>query len=213
MVCEVLFEDKKVGEIVWETDAYGVRITLNCAIPCDPLILLRCYGETPNGAFLIGLPEPRHGRLTLTRRIYRESLKEAGCLDNPPALFYLSDGASPPPRRISEPDSDVTCETEPLHSENPSQPEHIESTTEPVPSNAVPQPCPDDGGRVRTGDSLIDKLLDEGKIQSNIKDGEIELRCAFTPSEPFALAPIFALCIVENDEAVLRWKPKDLPLV
>ncbi len=182
MVAEVIFGREKVGDIVWETDAYGVRITLDCTIPCDPLILLRCYGTTPNGPFLIGLPEPRHGRLKLTRKLSRETLKEAGCLETPPSAFYLSDSSTPPP------------EPKPVISRYKVE----ENITGSQPRTQKEKP-------VHTGDELLDTLLESGMIQVQEDNGIVELSCAFTATEPFALAPVFALCTVRDAKAVLRW--------
>ncbi len=189
MVAEVIFGREKVGDIVWEADAYGVRITLDCTIPCDPLILLRCYGTTSKGPFLIGLPEPRHGRLKLTRRLSRETLKEAGCLDTPPSAFYLSDGSAPLPET-------GTAMAEPEAGKDEDTDEGV--ITEPAP--VLPKEKP-----VRTGDELIDRLLESGMIEAKEDGGTVELRCTFTAAEPFALAPVFALCTVQGEKAVLRW--------
>lgn len=93
MVAEVWYEERVVGEIRWTPDAYGVQITLTCAIPCDPLVLLRCYGETDGKDLLIGLPEPQDGKLQLRRHLSKETLKAAGCLEEPPVEFYLSERA------------------------------------------------------------------------------------------------------------------------
>ncbi len=183
MLAEVLFGKVKVGELNWEKNAYGVTVSLDCSIPCDPLILLRCYGKTKNGPFLIGLPEPRHGRLALTRKLSRETLKEAGCLDEPPSGFYLSDSSSPP----AGPENN-TGAAEEIKPEAPPSPERSEK--------AKP---------IHTGDELLDKLLEAGDVQGKEGDGKIELRCPFNHDEPFALAHIFALCEVKNGEAILKW--------
>ncbi len=186
MVAEVIFGHEKAGDIVWEADAYGVRITLDCTIPCDPLILLRCYGTTPNGPFLIGLPEPRHGRLKLTRRLSRETLKEAGCLDAPPSTFYLSDGSTPPP------------EPKPVTAGSEAVDEAVETVTEPKPLTQKEKP-------VRTGDELLDMLLGSGMVQAKEDGNTVEISCTFTATEPFVLAPVFALCTVRDGKAILRW--------
>ncbi len=189
MVAEVIFGREKVGDIVWEADAYGVRITLDCTIPCDPLILLRCYGTTPNGPFLIGLPEPRHGRLKLTRKLSRETLKEAGCLDTPPSAFYLADSSTPPP------------EPKPVFAE----PEAGKNKGEETITESQPFPKQKEKP-VHTGDELLDMLLESGTVQAKEDDGTVELSCTFSATEPFALAPVFALCTVRDAKAVLRWQ-------
>ena len=62
---------------------------------------------------------------------------------------------------------------------------------------------------VRTGDTVLDSLLDSGAVQAE-SDGEaVVLRCVFASDQPFALAPAFVLCTVENGWAVLRWTKKD----
>ena len=61
----------------------------------------------------------------------------------------------------------------------------------PVPPAAEPAVPADDPSPVpRTGDTLV-------------------LRCACAPDRPFALAPAFVLCTVENGLATLRWTKKD----
>lgn len=92
MQAEVRFQNAAVGKIEWTPDAYGAAVKLDCDMPCEPLRLLRCYGETDGAPLLIGLPEPQNGRLVLARRLSRETLKEAGCLNAAPHSFFLSDG-------------------------------------------------------------------------------------------------------------------------
>lgn len=93
MDAEVLYKESAVGRIQWMPDAYGVQIALTCTIPCDPQVMLRCYGETEGQPLLIGLPEPQEGKLQLRRHLSKETLKAAGCLEKPPTVFYLSERA------------------------------------------------------------------------------------------------------------------------
>lgn len=93
MDAEVLYKESAVGRIEWMPDAYGVQIALTCTIPCDPMVMLRCYGETEGQPLLIGLPEPEEGKLQLRRHLSKETLKAAGCLEKPPTVFYLSERA------------------------------------------------------------------------------------------------------------------------
>ena len=68
MQAEVRFRGSAVGRLEWLPDAYGVRIDLDCAIPCD--LLLRCYAAADGARpLLVGLPEPVGGRLRLTRNL------------------------------------------------------------------------------------------------------------------------------------------------
>ena len=91
MQAEVRFRGSAVGRLEWLPDAYGVRIDLDCAIPCD--LLLRCYAAADGARpLLVGLPEPVGGRLRLTRHLSRETLKTAGYANQQPSDFYLSAG-------------------------------------------------------------------------------------------------------------------------
>lgn len=90
------------GETEVRDEGAAVRFRVRCRPPCEPTRLLRCYGEAEPADLLIGVLEPQNGRLTLERRISRESLRQAG-VQELPTRFYLSDGgareksASPPP--------------------------------------------------------------------------------------------------------------------
>ncbi len=179
---DVLFGEKITGWLEWIPDAFGVNVTLESDIPCDPLILLRCYAETDNGPLLAGLPEPRHGKLHLERHISKETLKEAGCLDAPPRLFYLSDGPSAPPKPKAD-----TSET--------SVPPAAKQET---PVSKKPEKP------VRTGDELLDKLLEKGELKGKTYEDCIELSCPFAPDKPFLLAHMFVLCNVENGVATVK---------
>ena len=74
----------------------------------------------------------------------------------------------------------------------------------PPPKTEAPAPAPP-----RTGDTVLDSLLAQGGICARQEGDTTVLRCAFAPDRPFALAPAFVLCAVENGEAVLRWTKKD----
>lgn len=176
MRAEVYFAGQPVGTLSWTPDAYGVQIELDCACPADAPALLRCYGETGGAPLLIGLPEPVDGRLRLARRLSRETLRAAGCIQAPPQRFYLSDS----------PQRDRPAAQQP---EAPAQ----DNTKHPV----------------RTGDAVLDSLLDSGAVQSEQNGEAVVLRCVFASDQPFALAPAFVLCTVENGWAVLRWTKKD----
>lgn len=215
---DVQYMGQPIGTILWETDGYGVQVSLDCAIPGDPLLLLRCYGQTQTTPFLIGLPEPLHGRLQLKRRLSRETLKEAGCLETPPTAFYLSENGAPPeiiseppkqpepssvsterpkvisePREQSEPPSDSTEQPEVI-SKSPEQSEQPEVSDYTLSETPL---C--------TGDDILDELLQCGDVISAVCGETIILRCPFVPDQPFALAPAFVLCAVRGREAILRW--------
>lgn len=190
MRTEVEYAGRPVGWIEWEPDAFGVQILLDCEIPDDSRALLRCYGRTDKKRLLVGLPEPLAGRLRLSRHLSRETLKAAGCTENPPEAFYLSETAQPP--------------------QSPTQ----EKIAEPVeivrtPSGLDPAKKFCEPAAVRTGDEVLDALLASGEIAAERVGDAVELRCPFLPSEPFALAPGFVLCRVENGRAVLRYEKRD----
>lgn len=166
--------EQEAGFLEWTPDAYGVQISLDCALPAEPQKLVRCYGQTEGEPLLIGLPEPVNGRLRLSRHLSRETLKGAGCLYAPPMKFYLSDGTVHP-LRASEPEQAAD-----------------------EPEVPVPQ-------RFRTGDEVLDVLLQADGVQVEQTAAGVVLRCPFACDAPFALAPVFTLCEVEDGSAVLQW--------
>ena len=86
-----------------------------------------------------------------------------------------------------------------------SQPPAAQPEEQPVLESAQAQEEP----HVRTGDEVLDRLLDSGTVQGEDEGASVLLRCAFAPDQPFALAPAFVLCTVENGHAALRWTKKD----
>lgn len=60
----------------------------------------------------------------------------------------------------------------------------------------------------QTGDPLLDSLLSDDALGITYKQNAntIVFTCAFAADKPFALAPLFGLCTVEDGKAVLRWK-------
>lgn len=185
MWAEVNYQDRAVGTLEWKADTYGVQVELDCEMPCGPLTLLRCYGQTDGAPLLIGLPEPKGGRLRLTRHLSRETLKSAGCLHNPPYAFYLSENGNIAEREEQQEGSDNDL----------------------VPEASAEQTAPE--ARLSTGDLVLDSLLEQGGIAQTAEQGGIELRCAFMPDKPFPLAPAFVLCTVQDGQAVLHWTKKD----
>ena len=85
------------------------------------------------------------------------------------------------------------------------QPPAAQPEEQPVLESAQAQEEP----HVRTGDEVLDRLLDSGTVQGEDEGASVLLRCAFAPDQPFALAPAFVLCTVENGHAALRWTKKD----
>ncbi len=85
------------------------------------------------------------------------------------------------------------------------QPPAAQPEEQPVLESAQAQEEP----HVRTGDEVLDSLLDSGAVQGEDEGASVMLRCAFAPDQPFALAPAFVLCTVENGHAALRWTKKD----
>lgn len=183
MRAAINYVGESAGWLLWEPDAYGVQIEVDCAMPSDAP-LLRCYGETDGEPLLVGLPAPENGRLRLRRHLSKEALKSAGCMDNPPKAFYLAEH----PQQKSD---TLTREERPSQEDAPPQ----------VSDNAKPP--------LQTGDAVLDALLDGGEVHAERRKEGLRLHCPFASDRPFALAPAFVLCRVEGDEAVLDWTKKD----
>ena len=58
----------------------------------------------------------------------------------------------------------------------------------------------------RTGDAVLDALIEAGAVSAVRTENGVCLSCPFSPHEPFALAPAFVLCRAEQGRAVLDWK-------
>lgn len=183
MRAAINYAGELAGWLLWEPDAYGVQIEVDCAMPSDAP-LLRCYGETDGEPLLVGLPAPETGRLRLRRHLSKETLKAAGCMDDPPKAFYLAEH----PQQKSD---TLTREERPSQEDAPPQ----------VSDNAKPS--------LQTGDAVLDALLDGGEVHAERRPEGLRLHCSFASDRPFALAPAFVLCRVEGDEAVLDWTKKD----
>lgn len=182
MQAEVFYAGEPVGTLTWAPDAYGVWVRLDCACPDSGDSLLRCYAGTGKQAMRIGLPEPQNGRLRLERRLTRETLRAAGYADTPPTRFYLA----------VQPEADAQGQ------------------------DSAQQAGESDGRTIQrsepalqTGDEVLDALLSDGEVQTGRDGDTLVLQCAFAPDRPFALAPAFVLCTVENGRAMLRWTKKD----
>ena len=182
MQAEVFYAGEPVGTLTWTPDAYGVQVRLDCICPDSGDSLLRCYAGTGERAMRIGLPEPQNGRLRLERRLTREMLREAGYADMPPARFYLA----------VQPEADAP--------EQDSTQQAGESD-----GRTIQRPKP----VLQTGDEVLDALISDGEVEAGRDGDALVLQCAFAPDQPFALAPAFVLCTVENGRAVLRWTKKD----
>lgn len=181
MRATVIYAGESAGWILWEPDAYGVQIEVNCAMPPDAP-LLRCYGETGGEPLLVGLPAPENGRLCLRRHLSKETIKAAGCMNDPPRAFYLAEHPC---------QKDAAVREKTLQDDMPPQ----------VVDNANPP--------LQTGDAVLDTLLDSGNVHVEPGQLSLRLRCPFASDQPFALAPAFVLCRVEGDEAILDWTKKD----
>ncbi len=184
MRATVDYAGKTVGWLLWTPDAYGVQVEIDCDVP-PGAPLLRCYGEMSGAPLRIGLPAPENGRLRLQRHLSKETLKAAGCVDGPPTIFYLAEH----PRQPDKPRSD----TEVLRKQPQSTP------SSPASKPRLP----------RTGDAVLDALLEDGGVRAERIPEGVRLRCPFASDRPFALAPAFVLCRVEGDEAILDWTKKD----
>ena len=178
MQTDVFYQDRPVGALQWTTDAFGARVTLNCAIPDSGSDILRCYAGRGTHTLRIGLPEPIGGRLRLERHLSRETLRAAGYLKKPPEYFYLA---------VYPEGQGALLTGEPAESRRSN------------PALDGPQ----------TGDAVLDALLANSEVQAEAAGDTIVLRCCFSSDKPFALAPAFVLCTVENGCAVLRWTKKD----
>lgn len=183
MRAAVIYAGEQTGWLLWEPDAYGVQVEVDCAMPPDAP-LLRCYGENDGEPLLIGLPAPENGRLRLRRHLSKETLKAAGYLDAPPKAFYLAEH----PRQKHDA---VTKQERCAQDDAPSQ---VSDSTE---------------SSLQTGDAVLDALLNGGEVRAERSQEGLRLRCSFASDRPFALAPAFVLCRVEGDEAVLDWTKKD----
>lgn len=179
----VNYAGEPAGWLIWEPDAYGVQIEVDCAMPPDAP-LLRCYGETKGVPLLVGLPAPENGRLHLRRHLSKETLKAAGCIEAPPKAFYLAE-------HPHQKNAAVTKKEQPSQDDAPPQ----------VPDDTKPS--------LRTGDAVLDALLDGGEVHAERSPEGLRLHCPFASDRSFALAPAFVLCRVEGDEAVLDWTKKD----
>lgn len=177
----VNYAGEPAGWLIWEPDAYGVQIEVDCAMPLDAP-LLRCYGETDGEPLLIGLPAPENGRLHLRRHLSKETLKAAGCVSEPPKAFYLAEHPH---------QKDAAATEQPLQDDVPTQ----------TSDNAKPP--------LQTGDAVLDALLDSGEVRAERRQEGLRLHCPFASDRSFALAPAFVLCRVEGDEAILDWTKKD----
>ena len=186
MQAEVYYAGEPVGTLEWTPDAYGVQVHLDCACPDSTGALLRCSAAGGTQMLRGGLPDPVDGRLRLTQHLSRETLRAAGYAQAMPTRFYLA----------------VRPE-----GEKPKPPAGEQMSVPPAAEPAVPA---DDPSPVpRTGDAVLDALLDSGAVQAAPDGDTLVLRCACAPDRPFALAPAFVLCTVENGLATLRWTKKD----
>ena len=153
MQAEVRFRGSAVGRLEWLPDAYGVRIDLDCAIPCD--LLLRCYAAADGARpLLVGLPEPVGGRLRLTRHLSRETLKTAGYANQQPSDFYLSAGEEEEVGRQSVSQQDAS-------------------------EQAPPPDARQTERQLWTGDVVLDSLVERGELKAEAAEGTLCLRCPF----------------------------------
>ncbi|MDO5142789.1 MAG: hypothetical protein Q4D31_07195 [Eubacteriales bacterium] len=86
--------------------------------------------------------------------------------------------------------------------------ERPEPTQTPVPARPdrpVQAPAPP----LRTGDQILDALLDNGAVHVAPAGDALLLSCTFAPDAPFALAPACVRCTVAGGRATLRWTKQD----
>lgn len=94
-------------------------------------------------------------------------------------------------------------------------PERVYLAEKPLPRTEPPEP--QSAPRVepprieppRTGDAVLDALIEAGAVSAERTENGVCLSCPFSPHEPFALAPAFVLCRAERGRAVLDWKTED----
>lgn len=194
------------GEVTTATESGAVRFRVDCRPPCEPTRLLRCYGTGGERDLLIGVVEPKNGRLTLERRISRETLRQAG-FDAPPEEFYLSDGGerekSAPAEAVQAPD-EVLIEAEnaegsPEMTENDGKSGEIAENDGECEREIPREP-------LKTGDTLLDAAIAGGAVRAKNMTEGVRLSCPFSPGQAFPLAFAAVLCRVEGDTAVLDWK-------
>lgn len=90
------------GETEVRDEGTAVWFRVRCRPPCETTRLLRCYGEAEPEDLLIGVLEPKDGRLVLERRLSRETLRQAR-VQEVPVRFYLSDGGAREREQDAEP--------------------------------------------------------------------------------------------------------------
>jgi len=58
---------------------------------------------------------------------------------------------------------------------------------------------------LHTGDSILDELIEQRRVTAAQEQDTFVLTCPFASDLPFALAPAFVLCEVQNGQAILRY--------
>ena len=86
--------------------------------------------------------------------------------------------------------------------------ERQEQTPRVEPEKRAPRTEPPRIEPPRTGDAVLDALIEAGAVSAERTEDGIYLSCPFSSHEPFALAPAFVLCRAEQGRAVLDWKTK-----
>ena len=84
--------------------------------------------------------------------------------------------------------------------------ERQEQTPRVEPEKRAPRTEPPCIEPPRTGDAVLDALIEAGAVSAVRTENGVCLSCPFSPHEPFALAPAFVLCRAEQGRAVLDWK-------
>lgn len=84
--------------------------------------------------------------------------------------------------------------------------ERQEQTPRVEPEKRAPRTEPPCIEPPRTGDAVLDALIEAGAVSAVRTENGVCLSCPFSPHEPFALAPAFVLCRAERGRAVLDWK-------
>lgn len=214
------------GAVTMQKEGYAVRFRVDCKPPCELSRLLRCYGENPT--LLIGVLEPKNGRLTLDRRISRETLRQSGAWERLPRRFYLSDGGARETEETAPPVPDAEGDSEAPSAEGQAAPKATggelarQAENQCTASEMLPQagdvppvgiPHVPQKGDIppvklpdappvpdvpRTGDALLDAALARGEVHCEPSPGGWRITCPFCAEKPFPLAFIAPLCRTED---------------
>lgn len=141
-----------------------------------------------------------------------------------PAAETSSASTTPPAAPVSAtPEPEPSVETSSASATPPAAPASATSEPEPsaetssaaaippaAPASSTPEPQPSAetlpmSAELCTGDSILDELIAQRRVAATQEHDAIVLTCPFAPDLPFALAPAFVLCAVQDGQAILRY--------